>query len=98
MTTLNADFLREQARILASRQTGYRRQLRRLDPGEVDPHLAMKADRTLPAVTRSLGRLADGTYGTCVGCGGPIAKERLKLIPAAERCTGCQREQEVDDG
>ncbi|MGH2636878.1 MAG: TraR/DksA family transcriptional regulator [Actinomycetota bacterium] len=32
-------------------------------------------------VERALGKLAEGTYGTCDRCGTPIAPERLEAIP-----------------
>jgi RNA polymerase-binding transcription factor DksA len=35
--------------------------------------------------------LADGTYGTCKGCGRPIPPERLEAAPEAVRCLDCQR-------
>jgi DnaK suppressor protein len=35
--------------------------------------------------------LADGTYGTCTGCGRPIPPERLEAAPEAVRCLDCQR-------
>ena len=35
--------------------------------------------------------LADGTYGTCKGCGRPIPPERLDAAPEAVRCLDCQR-------
>jgi RNA polymerase-binding transcription factor DksA len=35
--------------------------------------------------------LADGTYGTCKGCGRPIPAQRLKAVPEAVRCIDCQR-------
>jgi RNA polymerase-binding transcription factor DksA len=35
--------------------------------------------------------LADGSYGTCKGCGRPIPAERLAAVPEAVRCLDCQR-------
>ena len=35
--------------------------------------------------------LADGTYGTCKGCGRPIPPQRLDAAPEAVRCLDCQR-------
>jgi RNA polymerase-binding transcription factor len=35
--------------------------------------------------------LADGTYGTCKGCGQPIPPARLEAAPEAVRCLDCQR-------
>jgi len=35
--------------------------------------------------------LADGTYGTCIGCGAQIPSARLAAVPEAVRCLDCQR-------
>lgn len=43
----------------------------------------------------ALARIADGTYGICVDCGGRIPDERLMVIPYASRCTPCQRKKGV---
>lgn len=40
-------------------------------------------------VTAALDRLAEGSYGQCVRCHGPIAPERLAARPAASLCIGC---------
>jgi RNA polymerase-binding transcription factor DksA len=46
--------------------------------------------RTLLAdLDRALARLADGTYGTCVACGEPIAPARLEARPATPTCVTC---------
>jgi RNA polymerase-binding transcription factor len=45
----------------------------------------------LVAVEAALGRLDEGTYGTCVRCGRPIAPERLDALPWAAHCIDCQR-------
>ncbi len=37
----------------------------------------------------AVARVADGTYGTCAGCGGPIAPERLDTLPATTTCVRC---------
>ena len=34
-------------------------------------------------------RLADGSYGVCVGCGQQIPVERLEVRPCADRCVPC---------
>ncbi len=41
-------------------------------------------------VEAALQRLDGGTYGDCRDCGQPIPPERLRVQPAAERCTSCQ--------
>jgi len=40
-------------------------------------------------ITRALGRLEVGTYGTCTACGGAIAPKRLEAMPAAGLCIRC---------
>ena len=46
---------------------------------------------TLTAVLRAQAKLADGTYGTCDGCGRPIAAARLEALPWASECIACAR-------
>lgn len=45
----------------------------------------------LRAVEAARSRLAEGSYGVCVECGGEIGYERLRANPAALRCIECQR-------
>jgi DnaK suppressor protein len=35
-------------------------------------------------------RFANGVYGTCLECDGPIGYRRLEVQPEAIRCTACQ--------
>lgn len=44
----------------------------------------------LADVELALRRLDDGSYGNCVDCGESVPLERLRVQPAAQRCTGCQ--------
>jgi RNA polymerase-binding transcription factor len=37
-------------------------------------------------IDRALGRMDDGSYGTCSRCGRPIEKARLKALPYADLC------------
>ncbi len=48
----------------------------------------------LQKVDRALERLRNGSYGYCLTCGKPIAKERLKALPYAELCITCKRKEE----
>ena len=43
----------------------------------------------LDDVESALAKLDDGTYGTCEGCGDPIAEARLEAMPAARHCINC---------
>jgi RNA polymerase-binding protein DksA len=48
-----------------------------------------QARRHLEELDRALGRLRDGSYGTCVVCGAPIGAERLEARPVASTCIVC---------
>jgi len=45
--------------------------------------------RDLASVRRALGRVEDGTYGTCVQCGDTISDNRLEARPEAALCIDC---------
>ena len=46
---------------------------------------------TIGDIDAALARIAAGTYGTCVHCGGAIPSERLEFRPSAAGCVGCER-------
>lgn len=46
--------------------------------------------RTLTQVEAALAAMSEGSYGTCVDCGEPIAARRLEAIPWAVHCIRCQ--------
>jgi DnaK suppressor protein len=43
----------------------------------------------LQEVDEALDRIANGTYGTCEECGGPISLKRLEVRPVAKYCVPC---------
>jgi DnaK suppressor protein len=45
-------------------------------------------------IEEALGRIDDGTYGTCEGCGEDIAEKRLEARPVAKFCIDCKTKQE----
>ena len=51
--------------------------------------LANTLRETLAEVEHALGKMDDGTYGTCESCGKPIAAPRLEAMPAARFCIDC---------
>lgn len=51
--------------------------------------LARSSERHLTEVDAALERLAAGTYGRCVRCGGPIAADRLDARPSTPVCIAC---------
>lgn len=76
-------------------------------PGTDDEHdpegatLAFERQHTAALLTRALeriteinaaiGRLDDGTYGTCTRCGQPVGEDRLAARPTAATCIRCAR-------
>ena len=48
--------------------------------------LAAELRRELEDVEAAIGRLAEGTYGSCVACGNAIPDERLEAMPATKWC------------
>ena len=51
--------------------------------------LTASARHTLEEVDAALERLENGTYGTCLSCGQPIAPARLEARPTATLCVSC---------
>ncbi len=43
----------------------------------------------LQQIAAALGRIEDGDYGFCLGCGEAIAARRLALNPTAPTCIDC---------
>ena len=74
-------------------------QLRRLDERallrgvdrEVNDRLIRAARTALRDLQDALSRMDAGSYGTCRGCGGPVERERLQIVPQVALCTSCQR-------
>jgi DnaK suppressor protein len=58
--------------------------------------LQMKAD-TLNRIDAALRRLDEGSYGDCIQCGDDIAEARLRALPFAVRCKGCEEALETDE-
>jgi RNA polymerase-binding transcription factor DksA len=44
----------------------------------------------LADVERAREKLAEGSYGTCDGCGEPIPGARLEALPWATECVACR--------
>ena len=53
---------------------------------EKDLSILEHVDAQLVDVERALGRLEQGTYGTCEACGRGIDDDRLRARPAARFC------------
>jgi len=44
----------------------------------------------LRAVKAALGRIGEGSFGTCIACESAISPRRLAAVPWASRCIRCQ--------
>lgn len=53
--------------------------------------------RYLYNIEEALGRIEDGSYGRCLGCGKSIAVERLKRLPYTRLCIECKEKEEAED-
>ncbi|MET9816239.1 MULTISPECIES: TraR/DksA C4-type zinc finger protein [unclassified Streptomyces] len=62
---------------------------------EVHVKLAAAARMVLADVEAALRRMDEGSYGTCRLCRGPIARERLMIVPQARYCARCQHVREA---
>lgn len=51
--------------------------------------LLAQAEADIEAVAHARQRLADGDYGLCATCSGPVGLERLRALPTATRCVRC---------
>ncbi len=80
----------EAARLLSSRRralSGEGRPAARGEPVARCP--GPEAAREIVEIDAALGRIADGTYGTCEACGGAIGRDRLRALPEVRRCQRC---------
>ena len=60
---------------------------------EVIDHLDDLERAELVKIDAALGRIESGTFGACTSCGESISEKRLKALPFAKICMGCNEEQ-----
>ena len=51
--------------------------------------LLARARERIAEIDAAIGRLDDGTYGTCARCGQPVGEDRLAVRPTAITCVRC---------
>lgn len=73
----------EAQRLLLQRKTALTR-----SPGAAPSRLPERRDE-MAAIEEALGRIAEGRYGTCMDCGGPLGLQRIRAIPEARYCLTC---------
>lgn len=57
--------------------------------------IQMKAE-TLARIDAALNRLEEGSYGYCYECDEEIINQRLRVLPFAARCRGCEEVRETE--
>lgn len=62
--------------------------------GEINSQLAEVESRELTNIEMALQRMHTGQYGRCEDCNSSIPLARLRAVPYATLCVGCQREAE----
>ena len=58
---------------------------------EIGDTLLRGAREALAEIDSARARLADGSFGRCVGCGVQLPIERLEVLPHVPRCMACHR-------
>ena len=61
---------------------------------EMDESLEDNAEQMVREIDLALGRIEDGTYGSCARCGQAIPEERLAAVPYAVLCMSCKQLEE----
>jgi len=61
---------------------------------EIDYTLGDNAEQVISEIDAALGRIEDGTYGTCSSCREEIPRARLEANPWASLCIDCKRKAE----
>ncbi len=57
---------------------------------ELALNLASSRQDSIYDIEDAIRRVDDGTYGACEACGCAIERPRLKALPFAKKCMGCQ--------
>jgi DnaK suppressor protein len=66
------------------------------EQGLVDLERLGDAERLeLRRIDAAMARLEEGGYGTCAACGASIEPRRLRALPWAVRCAGCEEARET---
>jgi DnaK suppressor protein len=65
---------------------------------ELHSQLAALESRELSQIEAAIGKIRDGSYGTCDRCGKAIPIARLQALPFSALCIDCQRRREARPG
>lgn len=56
---------------------------------EVLEEIGLETQSSINDIRAALGRISEGTYGSCSSCGKGINPERLEALPEATHCVLC---------
>ena len=65
---------------------------------DIELSLLQAKTEMLARIDAALVRLATGKYGSCFECEAEIAEPRLRAVPFAVRCQGCEKAREHEQG
>jgi DnaK suppressor protein len=88
-------FLQEQLEQLSAAATAHADAPRTASALEIRVKLTASARMVLADVEAALERMDRGDYGSCRLCRGPIAHDRLVIVPQARYCGRCQQVKEA---
>ena len=53
--------------------------------------------KLIKKIDQAFGRIKDGSFGSCEGCGGDISVKRLQARPVTTYCIDCKTAQEQEE-
>jgi DnaK suppressor protein len=62
---------------------------------ETDLRFRERESRLIRKIRATLGKIEEGTFGICEGCGGDIPISRLKARPVTAHCIRCKTKMET---
>ena len=81
--------LNEEQELLAVQEPDWEDTAAAVTAASVLASLGERERRDLARVQASLDRIERGSYGECTACGGAIERDRLRVLPDTDRCSGC---------
>ena len=83
--------------LLKRRQALFRSQCPVVEEVPDEGRAADSVRHEIEEIDAALGRIDEGSYGSCVSCGGPLGLQRLRAIPEARYCLGCSGHRPSED-
>jgi|SRR3954467_5178723 RNA polymerase-binding protein DksA len=81
--------LTDEQELLAVREPDWEDTAAAVTAASVLESLSERERHDLARIQASLDRIERGNYGECVVCGRAIERNRLRVLPDTDRCSGC---------